>query len=234
MESLLELARGPLFRLTFALMVLGLLRVLVLDLWGIVEAYRRAGDKSLPWRLIVARTIEWLVPVKRITHHRPAYSIVAILFHVGLIIVPIFLYAHVELWKAALGVSWITLPEQWADTLTISAILLGLLLFLGRVGSSAGRAISRKQDYLWPLLLIIPFITGLVCANVGVSAGWYRTWMLLHILSGELIFVLLPFTKIAHCIIAPLSQLVITLAWKFPARVDEDVCETLDKKGAPV
>jgi nitrate reductase gamma subunit len=58
--------------------------------------------------------------------------------------------------------------------------------------------------------------------------------MLVHVLSGELIFVLLPFTKIAHCVLMPLSQLVSTLAWKFPARVDEDVAETLDKKGAPV
>jgi hypothetical protein len=58
--------------------------------------------------------------------------------------------------------------------------------------------------------------------------------MLLHVLSAELIFVLLPFTKIAHCVIMPLSQFVITLAWKFPANTDEDVVVTLNKKGEPV
>jgi cytochrome c oxidase assembly factor CtaG len=94
--------------------------------------------------------------------------------------------------------------------------------------------ISRGQDYLWPLVLIVPFVTGFICTNVGVSSGAYRGVMLVHMLSAELIFVLLPFTKIAHCILMPLSQVVITLAWKFPARVDDDVCETLGKKGAKV
>ena len=89
MESLLEFARGPLFRLTFAVMVLGLARIVILDLWGMFEAYRRAGDKNIPWKLTISRTLEWLFPVKRGLNHRPFYSVFAMLFHVGLILVPI-------------------------------------------------------------------------------------------------------------------------------------------------
>ena len=84
------------------------------------------------------------------------------------------------------------------------------------------------------MLLLVPFITGFVVAQLGVSAKVYQSLMLVHILSGELIFVLLPFTKIAHCVLMPFSQMVSTLAWKFPAAVDDDVSTTLDKKGAPV
>jgi hypothetical protein len=40
-EAWIEFGRGPLFRLAFCLMVLGLLRVIVLTIIGIVEAYRR-------------------------------------------------------------------------------------------------------------------------------------------------------------------------------------------------
>lgn len=234
MDALLEFARGPLFRLTFAVMVLGLLRILILDIVGMVQAYRRAGDKTIPWRLTIMRTLEWVFPAKRLLHHRPVYSIVAIAFHIGLIVTPIFLFAHVRLWKSAIGFGWWTLPADVANIMTLATIVLGLALFLGRVGVQQARVISRKQDYLWPLLLIIPFITGYVCANLGVAPKTYQAFMLVHVLSGELIFVLLPFTKIAHCVLMPLSQLVSTLAWKFPARVDEDVAETLDKKGAPV
>jgi nitrate reductase gamma subunit len=233
-ETLLEFAQGPLFRLTFALMVLGLIRIFILDIWGIAEAYRKAGDKAVPWGQAVARTIQWLFPVKRVLHHRPIYSVVAILFHIGLLVTPIFLFAHVELWKSGLGVGWITLPQTWANWLTLAAIILGVLLFLGRIGSSNARILSRKQDYLWPLLLIIPFITGYVCANMSISPASYQLFMLLHVLSGELIFVLLPFTKIAHCVLMPLSQFVSVIAWKFPASVDDDVCTTLGKKGAKV
>ncbi|MEW5993551.1 MAG: hypothetical protein AB1744_04055 [Candidatus Zixiibacteriota bacterium] len=234
MEAFLDFARGPLFRLTFALMTLGLARILILDIWGAIEAYRKAGDKTMPWKLVAARTFEWLVPVKRVVHHRPLYSIFSIIFHIGLLLAPIFLFAHIELWRGVLGFGWPALPPLWADVLTVSTVVAALLLFLGRVASRNARFLSRRQDYFWPLLLIAPFVTGFVCANTSISPWSYQFFMLVHVLSAELIFLLIPFTKIAHCVIMPLSQLIITLAWKFPARVDDDVCTTLDKKGAPV
>jgi nitrate reductase gamma subunit len=234
LEAFLDFAKGPLFRLTFALMALGLARILILDIWGAVEAYRKAGDKVFPWRLAIARSFEWLVPIKRVWHHRPIYSLISILFHIGLLLVPIFLFAHVELWRDTLGFGWVTLPEFWADLLTLTTIAGGLALFIGRVFSRNASFLSRKQDYLWPLLLSIPFATGYLCANTTISPASYQFFMLLHVLSAELIFVLIPFTKIAHCVIMPLSQFIINLAWRFPAQVDDDVCTTLGKKGAPV
>ena len=45
MDSLLEFAKGPLFRLTFALMVLGLIRIFYLDIQGAWKAYRKTDDK---------------------------------------------------------------------------------------------------------------------------------------------------------------------------------------------
>ena len=234
MEALLEFTKGPLFRLTFAIMVLGLLRILFLDLVGMYEAYRKAGDKCIPWKLTIGRTLLWLFPVKRVFNHRPLYSIFAILFHIGLIVTPLFLFAHVQLWKSALGFGWFSLPREWADILTFIALGGGLAIFIGRVGWRKSRAISRKQDYLWPLLLIIPFITGYFCMHSNLTPRAYDICMLIHILSAELIFVAPPFTKIAHCVLQPLSQLISVLAWKFPASVDEDVCATLNKKGAPV
>jgi nitrate reductase gamma subunit len=234
LQDLLEFARGPLFRLTFLIMLLGLARILILDIWEAVQAHKRAGDKSLQWGAAIARTVQWLFPVKRGFTQRPIYSLISIIFHIGLILVPVFLFAHNQLWQASTGVSWWTMPDTWADILTITTIITGIALFIGRVGSSTARALSRRQDYIWPLLLITPFITGYVCANSGLGPATYQAMMLLHILSSEMILVLLPFTKVAHCVLMPLSQFIISLAWKFPARVDEDICETLHKKGAPV
>jgi len=83
-------------------------------------------------------------------------------------------------------------------------------------------------------LLLIPFVTGFVCANLNVDPKSYQFFMLMHVLSGDLIFILIPFTKIAHCVLMPLSQVVCTLAWKFPPKTDEDICTTLNKKGVPI
>lgn len=234
MEAILEFVRGPLFRLTFALMVLGLLRIFILDIWGMIEAYSKAGDKTVPWGIAIKKTINWLVPINRAVKSRPLYSLFSILFHVGLILVPLFLFAHVQLWKGSLGFGWITLSKDLADILTVSTIVFGILLFVGRVSSRESRFISRKQDYLWPLLLIIPFVTGFICANMVVSPQGYQVSMLIHILSGELIFILLPFTKIAHCVIMPMSQFIIAVAWRFPPDTDKDVVITLNKEGEPI
>ena len=234
MEALLEFARGPLFRLSLAIMILGLIRILALDLYGAWEAYRKAGDKTLPWKLIIVRTLHWFFPVKRVLHSRPVYSIISILFHVGLLLVPIFLFAHIQLWKSAIGFGWWAIPKGLADILTITIIICGILLFIGRVSSTASNFISRKQDYWWPLLLLLPFITGFLCMNSSLAASTYQFLILIHILAAELIFILLPFTKIAHCILMPLSQFIANLAWKFPANTDDDICTTLNKKGAPV
>ncbi|MBD3233352.1 MAG: hypothetical protein GF315_06475 [candidate division Zixibacteria bacterium] len=234
MESLLDFARGPLFRFSFAVMILGLARILFLDLYNAYQAYRRAGDRNIPWGLVIKRSLEWLFPVRRVFHNRPVYSIFSILFHVGLLLVPIFLYAHVRLWKDAVGINWLTLPYEVAYGLTVSTIVFGAALFIGRVISKSSSFLSRKQDYLWPIVLLIPFITGFVCAHLGVGSRLYNTMMLIHVLAGNFIFILIPFTKIAHCVLMPLSQFISTLAWKFPPETDDAICITLNKKGAPV
>ncbi len=234
MESLLSFAKGPLFRFCFILMLLGLARILYVDLWGAYKAYKKAGDKKMPWRLILRRTWEWLFPVKRITHNFQVYSVFSILFHIGLIIVPIFLFAHVQLWKEAVGVSWLTLPFSWAFWLTLSTIVFTITLIMGRIVIRQARLLTKPQDYFWLILLLIPFVTGFICANINVSPQAYQFCMVVHVLTGDLIFVLIPFTKIAHCVLAPLSQVFSALAWKFPSKTDENIGITLNKKGVPV
>ncbi len=234
MGALLDFARGPLFRLTFAIMVLGLARLLFLDIIGMYRAYRRTTDKKMPWKLIFSRSFEWFFPVKRVIRERHVYSLLSIVFHIGLIIVPLFFFAHVNLWKEAVGISWPALPYSWAFWLTICTIASALFLLISRLTVKAMRALSLGRDYLWLLLLLVPFVTGFICANVDVGPGSYQVLMLVHVLSAELIFVLIPFSKIAHCVLAPLSQVVCALAWKFPPETDDDICTTLNKKGAPV
>jgi nitrate reductase gamma subunit len=234
MNEFLEFAKGPLFRLCFMIMLLGLARIIFLDLWGAYKAFKKAGDRIMPWKLIISRTWEWLFPVKRLSRNFQVYSVLSILFHVGLIIVPIFLYAHIDLWKQSVGISWPALPYGWALWLTVATIIFAISLIAGRLIIKQARALSRKQDYLWLILLLIPFLTGFICANLNISPETYQFFILVHVLSGDLIFVLIPFSKIAHCVLEPLSQLVSTLAWKFPPESDENICITLNKKGAPV
>lgn len=234
MEGWLEFGRGPLFRLCFVLMVLGLLRTFLFSLLGMIRARRRAGDRAIPWWNLTKSTIGWLFPVGRLWRARPVYSAISFIWHIGLILVPLFLGAHVLLWKRSLGFAWFTIPQQWADILALTTIIASFLLFIGRVGSREARALSRRQDYLWPLLIALPFISGFFCVNVPLSSRQYEISMLIHVYSANVVMVSIPFTKVAHCVLLPLSQFVSGIGWKFPQGVGDRVAATLGKKEMPV
>jgi nitrate reductase gamma subunit len=233
MESWIEFARGPLFRLCFSVMVLGLLRLLWLTGVGIVEAYLRNSDRQLAYREIVRQTLGWAFPFRRVGRARPLYSIASVLFHVGLLLVPLLLSAHVLLWRRALGFGWPVLPKLVADGLTLLMLAAAAGLFVGRLADRRARALSRLQDYVWPLLLAVPFLTGYACANLALSPRGYQACMLLHLLSANTVMLLLPFTKIAHCVLQPMSQLVTALSWKFVPGAGDRVAATLGYANRP-
>lgn len=233
METWLDFGRGPLFRLSFVLMTLGLGRILLLSIIGMIENYRRNPDRIVPYKDLLIKTIAWLLPVNRLWKKRPVYSTVSFLFHLGLILVPLFYGAHVLLWEKSVGFAWFSISGRLADALTIVVVIGGIVLFLMRALYSPARALSRKQDYVWPLLLVVPFLTGYICAHWIISPGAYHWTMFLHIYSANLIMILIPFTKIAHCILLPLSQLVTGLSWKFPAGAGDRVIEALGYRERP-
>lgn len=232
MEELLDFVKGPLFRFSFSIMILGLIRVFFLSLINGFEAKQKAKDKTIPKNYVTKMSLGFLFPL-RAFRTKPFYSIVSILFHIGLLFTPILLFDHALLFQNSIGISWIglTLSKQVADWVTILTVITGITLLILRVSNRASRFISRKQDYLWPLLLLIPFISGFVCSQVETTPDTYNIFLLIHILGGCLIFILIPFTKIAHCILLPLSQWVTARAWKFPQDTGENVLKELGREG---
>ncbi len=227
MTTWIEFGHGPLFLFCFSLMLLGLLRILILTSLGIVEAYGRSSDKIVPWKEIRNQTLAWLFPIGRLWRQRPVYSLASFLFHAGMIVTPLFLASHILLWRNSVGFGWAALPQRMANWLTLLVICTALGLFLGRVLDSRAREVSRLQDYVWPLLIAIPFVTGYVASNAFIAPRTYQQMVLVHIYAGDVIMLMIPFTKIAHCVLMPLSQLVTSVAWKFPAGAGDRVLETL-------
>lgn len=233
MGTWIDLGRGPLFRLAFAIMILGLLRAFCLSLVGLVEAYRRNADRIVPWRAIAAQTAAWLFPAGRFWRRRPYYGTASVFFHVGLLLVPFFFVEHVLLWKRAVGFAWPAISVHTANWFTLLAIVAGAALLGGRVFHGGARALSRFQDYAWPALLLVPFVSGYLCVNAHLAPGAYQAAMFIHVYSADLILLLIPFTKLAHCVLAPLSQAVTAVAWKFPAGAGDRVAATLGYANRP-
>ncbi len=187
----------------------------------------------MPWQQVARQTLGWLIPVGRLWRGRPVYSTISVVFHVGLLLVPFLLGAHVLLWKRALGFAWFAIPQQLADILTLVTIASALGLFFGRAFYRGARSLSRLQDYVWPLLLAVPFITGYICTNASPGAKTYQAVMLLHVFAADLILVMIPFTKVTHCVLAPLSQVVTAVSWKLVPGAGDKVAATLGYADVP-
>lgn len=233
MEYWLEWARGPLFRFSFLILVLGLARLLALTAAGVFRAMWRAGDPRLPLKTIVLATLKWLFPFKQL-NNRLWYSITSVLFHVGLILTPVFLGAHVLLWKRGIGIGWPGFSRDVADVFTLLTVVSGIGLIIGRAANPFSRGLSRFQDFALPPLLLVPFVSGFLAMHPSVNPIPYQLTMLIHVLSGDLIFLLIPFTKMAHCVLLPTTQLVAEVGWHFPPDQGENVAIALHKETEPV
>jgi nitrate reductase gamma subunit len=234
MDTLIDFGRGPLFRFAVALAVLGLLRHAALSLWGVRQVLSRAGDKRLVLGPLIQRTLVHLNPVRYFTGNRGFYSVVSTLFHVGLILVPIFLAGHIRLWRRGVGIGWPALPASFADALTILTLATGVLLLVGRAWFVASREMSRLQDWLLPPLIAFEFLSGYLLSHPSSNPLDLQLVTFLHVGVGDLLLIVTPFTKIAHCAMLPFSQLVSEMAWRFVPGAGNEVVKTLGKEGQPI
>lgn len=233
MESWIELARGPLFRAALTFAVLGLARHAVLTVLEIRATLRRASDKRMPWRQLARTTLSWLLPAGRLRQRLP-YSLTTLTFHVAIIVVPVFLAGHIALIEASVGLSWPALGPAAADALTLVAVATALLLVVQRAGARDSRALSRAQDYVIPLLVALPFASGFLVVHPAWNPFPYHATLLTHLLSADLLLVLVPVTKLSHLVLLPATQVVSEAAWHFPAHAGRLVGAALGREEQPI
>ena len=125
----------------------------------------------------------------------PVMGGVSMAFHIGLFLVPLLLPAHSVLMRQSIGAGLPTLPEPLLDKLTLVLLGMGAFFLLRRIVFPRVRALSTLRDYLVLLLVAAPFLTGYAAYHQWLA---YRTVIVLHMLTGELLIALIPFTKLGH------------------------------------
>jgi nitrate reductase gamma subunit len=233
METWLEWARGPIFRGALAFMVLGLARHVMITFLEIHRALRRAGDKRIPYWLLAKATVQWLVPVNKIKD-RLLYSLTTLSFHLTILIVPIFLAGHIVLWERGTGVAWRAIPNHLADLLTLLAIMTAIALVVERATARDTRSLSRFSDYALPLLVALPFASGFLVMHPGINPFSFEATLFVHVMSGNLLFILIPVTKLSHCVLLPTTQVVSEMAWHWPPHAGSEVALILGKENEPI
>lgn len=234
MESALNLARGPLLVLAFAVLAVGMARQLCLTAIELARAYRKAGDQTLPLRFIFRRSLGWIVPVNALRGSRALYTATSVVFHAGMLLVPLFLSGHVELVRRAWGFAWPALPPGVADLLTVATVAALFLLVLLRLADRASRFLSGFQDWFLLALCLAAFVSGYYVAHPAGNPLPFTLTYLIHLLSAELLLALMPFTKLVHVALFPLTRASWELGWHFVPGAGERVRVALGKGGEPV
>jgi nitrate reductase gamma subunit len=142
---------------------------------------------------------DWIVWFKlSIAGVNPFMTFVTTVFHVLLIGVPVFVLGHNILLDNAFGISMVSLPENVSDVLTGIVILCILVFLFRRLFFERVRIITGYEDFLLLSLAAAPFVTGYLAYHQVFSN--YKILISLHILSGELMLMAVPFTKLIHMI----------------------------------
>ncbi len=202
-----EFVAGPLAKIAFLIFFLGLIWRFVYYVRGLNwqadrVAYTQfigAGVKG------AARSIvSWLIPFG--THSwrfYPGFTVLVFVFHIGILLVPLFLLGHNMMLADAWGFSLPTIPESLADTLTVAMLIAGLFILLRRIALPAVRILTKPYDLIVLVIAIAPFLTGFLAR---MQVGDYNFWLTTHILCGEIMLVAIPFTKLSHFLLFFLSR----------------------------
>jgi nitrate reductase gamma subunit len=160
--------------------------------------FQKGGFKKSPKKNIPDKK-DWIVWFKvSIAGVNPFMTMITTVFHVLLIGVPVFVLGHNILLDNAFGISMVSLPENVSDVLTGIVILCILVFLFRRLFLERVRIITGFEDFLLLSLAAAPFVTGYLAYHQVFSN--YKLLISLHILSGELMLMAVPFTKLIHMI----------------------------------
>jgi nitrate reductase gamma subunit len=225
MQQLIDLAKGPLFALTFGIMVLGLMRLVAIQICA-MAADRGRRLQHAPWRRIAGETFSWAVPFRHFIKGTIIFSSASFIMHIGLIIVPVFLADHVALWEKLIGVNLPMIGKGTADILTLSSLCCLLVLIGFRLFSRRHRAVSRPIDYALLVAILVPMTTGFLASHPQLNPIRWDVTMLVHILSAELVFVLIPFTKLSHVVLFVFDRISV-IHWQLRPGAGDRVAKAL-------
>ncbi len=199
-----ELARGPLMWLATIICLCGII-YRTIQLFRLTKrkeptpyTQKKTKDKSVKNYSSEEQKFELLLTFQNsLIGKNPVMAIVSFIFHACLFITPIFAAGHSLSLYDSWGIAFISLPDKIIDLLTIIVLACCLFFLIRRIVIPRVQSISTPYDYLLLLITAAPFITGFYAYHQYFD---YKTVITLHLLFGELMLIVMPFTKLGHMV----------------------------------
>lgn len=203
MHDIFSFVRGPMVGIAFAVFVAGSLFRLI-SMWRLAKKKDSVVFSYISIFFALRSIVHWLLPFASVNMRKhPAMTVAAFLFHICLFAVPIFLSAHIILLKESWNISWWWLPDTTAEMM--SWIVIGCcLFFMGRrLMLREVRYLTSISDYFILAVVAAPFISGLWAYHQWPA---FATATLIHMISGEIMLMIIPFTKLSHMLFFPFTR----------------------------
>ncbi len=203
MNGFIEFIMGPMVWISVLIFFFGLTAKLV----GIIREVKEKEAYVFSYLTLYhsLRSIgAWLIPFfPRSTRERPVFYCISYCFHLALFVVPLFLSAHIVLVEEAFGISWLSLNDTAADILTILIIAALIYFAIRRIMVPEVKFLTSAMDFVLLFIVLLPFVTGFLAYHQAFAYEWM---MIVHILSGEFMLIIIPFSRFSHMITAPLTR----------------------------
>lgn len=203
MHSIYAFVAGPLVWLSFGIFFGGLI-------FKLVQLFFSARQKEpfifsyLSLKYGLRSIFHWLLPFGTVNWRlNPGLTVVTFVFHLCLLITPIFLLSHVVMLDESLNIAWPTLPDGLADVMTLIVIAGCIYYAVRRRVVPEVKFVTDYSDYVILGLVAAPFVTGFLAYH---QWGSYPVIMILHMLTAELLLIVLPFTRLAHMVFAFITR----------------------------
>ena len=203
MHSLYNFVSGPLAWVAFIIFIGGsLYRVAHLIL--LVHKKEKFIYSYMSWKYSLRSILHWITPFATENWRKhPLLTIVTFAFHICLVLTPIFLLSHVILWDESWNLSWWSLPDDLAILMTLIVIGGCVFFLVRRLASPEVQYVTSASDYVILAIAAAPFITGFLAYYQWFG---YQILTILHILTGEIMLIAIPFTRLSHMMFSLLTR----------------------------
>lgn len=203
MHTVYAFVAGPLAWAAFILFFGGILLRLI-QLLRQVHKSEKFIYSHMSLRYSLRSIAHWITPFATVNWRRhPVLTIVTFVFHICLVVTPLFVLGHIVLIDEAWDVDWWSLPDALADTMTVLVVACCVFFWVRRATQPEVRYVTDASDYAILLITAAPFVTGFLAYHQLGGTGWMT---IAHMLSGEILLAAIPFTRLSHMIFSVFTR----------------------------
>ena len=213
MEAFSAFVEGPLLWLAWTVFIAGSI-IRLLMFFSLSRKKDKVVYEHFKWGYVIKTWLRYIFPFNQTVAKSPVFTLLSYVFHLLLVIIPLLAFAHLAYWNEETVFQWDftywALPDRLVPYLTWIFISIGAVFLLRRIFVPEVRIISQFSDYLLLIVTMLPFLTGYLTAQTSFLPDYMRT---IHIMSAELMMILIPFTKLSHFILFFPSRMVMGIEW---------------------